>query len=159
MKNAFGFTILLLFNLQCCWQVLQTSTDPEQQFSAPFKAGNSRQVQICYKPTVQRQRKLQHFLFYSSMGETGVSMNLNHCALTRRRSLLCERKHFHLATHKLLCFVLTEWNNAVITKARGIQNFIHTLWCHSYMKLKFIIWASLKVVSLHLFKEIKRVLF
>jgi len=29
-------------------QVLYTSTDPSQKFSAPFKAGNSRQVQTCY---------------------------------------------------------------------------------------------------------------
>ncbi len=49
LKNVFGFSILL-FSFQCCWQVLQTSTDPSQQFSAPFKAGNSRQVQTCYKP-------------------------------------------------------------------------------------------------------------
>ncbi len=111
----FGFTILLLFNLQCCWQVLQTSTDPEQQFTAPFKAGNSRQVQTCYKPTVQRQRKLQHFLVYSGMGETEVLTTLNHCASTQRRSLFCVHKHFHLVMHKLLRFVLTEWNNAVIT--------------------------------------------
>jgi len=58
VKNMFGFTISLLFNLQCYWQVLQTSTDPNQQCSAPFKAGNSRQVQTCYKPMVQWQRKL-----------------------------------------------------------------------------------------------------
>ncbi len=27
-----------------------TSTDPSQQFSAPFKAGNSRQAQTCCIP-------------------------------------------------------------------------------------------------------------
>jgi len=28
-----------------------TSTNPSQQFSAPFKAANSRQLQICVKAT------------------------------------------------------------------------------------------------------------
>jgi hypothetical protein len=73
-----GFTISLLYNLQCYSQVLQTSTDPDQQFSAPFKAGNFRQVQTCYKPMVQTQRKLQHFLVYTSTGETGILMTLKH---------------------------------------------------------------------------------
>ncbi len=27
---------------------IYSSTDPSQQFSAPFKAGNSRQAQTCY---------------------------------------------------------------------------------------------------------------
>jgi hypothetical protein len=49
--------------------------------------------------------KLQHFLVYSGMGDTGVSMTLNHCALTQRCSLLCSHKHFHLAMHKFLHFV------------------------------------------------------
>ncbi len=43
----------LLYRFQCCWQVLQTSTDRDQKFSANFKAGNSRQVQTSYKPTIQ----------------------------------------------------------------------------------------------------------
>jgi hypothetical protein len=58
----FGFSILLFttFNVinKSNRQVL---TDPSQQFSAPFKAGNYRQVQTCYKPQNTTQRKLQHF--------------------------------------------------------------------------------------------------
>ncbi len=46
------------------------TTDPDPQFPAPVKAGDSRQVQTCYKPMVQQQRKLQHFLVYSGEGET-----------------------------------------------------------------------------------------
>jgi hypothetical protein len=57
---------------------LKTSTDPDQQFSAPFNAGYSREVQTCYKPTVQTQRKLQHFLVCTGTGETGVLMTLKH---------------------------------------------------------------------------------
>ncbi len=71
-----------IYSFQCCWQVLQTSTDPSQQFSAPFKAGNSIQVQTCYKPQNATQRKLQHFLVYTGTGETGVFMTLNHRAST-----------------------------------------------------------------------------
>jgi len=33
---------------------------------------------LAYKAMVQRQRKLQHFLVCSGVGETGVSMTLNH---------------------------------------------------------------------------------
>jgi len=76
VKNTFGSTILLLFSLQCYWQVLQTSTDSDQQFSDPFKAWNYRQVKTCYKPMVQTQRKLQHFLVCTGAGETGVLTTL-----------------------------------------------------------------------------------
>ena len=58
--------------------MLLTSTDPDPQLSAPFKAGNSRQTQTCYKPTIQTQRKLQHFLVFTGTGETGVLMTLKH---------------------------------------------------------------------------------
>jgi hypothetical protein len=105
----------LLFNLQCYWHVLLRSTDLEQQFSAPFKTGNSWQVLTCCKPTVQRQRKLQHFLVYSGVGETGVLTTLNHCASTQQRSLLYTCKRFHLAMLSFLHFALTEWKTTVIT--------------------------------------------
>ncbi len=45
-----------IYSFQCYWQLLQASTDPSQQFSAPFKAGNSRQVQTCYIPQTTTQR-------------------------------------------------------------------------------------------------------
>ncbi len=88
---------------------------PDQQFSAPFKAWNSKQVQTCYKTKVQRQRKVQHFLVYSSTGETGVLMTLNHWASMQKCSPLCVQTFSLLAMHKLLHFVLAEWNNDVIT--------------------------------------------
>jgi hypothetical protein len=66
----------------------KTSNDPSQQFSAPFKAGNYRQVQTCYKPTAQAQRKLQHFLVHTSTGEMGVLNTLNHRASAQRCLLL-----------------------------------------------------------------------
>jgi hypothetical protein len=116
VKNTFGFTILYWYSLQWYWQVLQTSTGLDWQFSAPFKAGNSRQVQTCYKPTVQTQRKLQHFLVYTSTGEMGVLMTLKHWVSTQWRSPLCVRKHFHFwRCISSGIFVLAEWNNTVIT--------------------------------------------
>ncbi len=105
VKNTFGFTILYWYSLHCYWQVLQTSTDPDRQFSAPFKAGNSRQVQTCYKPMVQTQRKLQHFLVYTSIGETGVLMTLKHWASTL--AALLAQTFALLAKHKLRCFCLS----------------------------------------------------
>ncbi len=103
MKNMFGFSILLFTAFNCWWPILQTSTDPSQQFSAPFKAGNSRQVQTCYKPQNETQRKLQHFLVYTGTGEMGVLMTLKHWVSTQWHSqLIC--KCFHLTLHKLRHF-------------------------------------------------------
>ncbi len=112
----------LFYNLQCYWQVLQTSTDPDQQFSAPFKARNSRQVQTCYKSMVQTQRKLQHFLVCTGTGEMGVLMTLKHWASTQQHLQLCARKRFH-SWCWLSCsiFVATEWNTAVITMSQFKQ--------------------------------------
>ncbi len=45
VKICLAYLQILYFSL-----VLFTSTDPSQQFSAPFKAGNSRQAQTCYIP-------------------------------------------------------------------------------------------------------------
>jgi hypothetical protein len=64
-----------------------------------------RQVQTCYKPTVQRQRKLQHFLVYSGEGETGIPMTLNHWASTQRRSPLSAGKCFHFWWHISFCIL------------------------------------------------------
>jgi len=71
-----------IYSFQSWCQVLQTSTDPSLQFSAPFKSGNSRQVQTCYKPQNTTQRKLQHFLIYTGTGEMGVPMTFKHWAST-----------------------------------------------------------------------------
>ena len=115
MKNTFGFTILLLFNLQCCWQVLRTSTDLEQQFSATFKHGNSWQVQTCYKPMVQRQRKTATF---SSLLWYRRNRSFNDLEPLRINTTMLAALHaqaFSLGDAKLLHFVLTEWNTTVIT--------------------------------------------
>jgi hypothetical protein len=72
----FGFSILLFTELLVL--MTQTSTDLSQQFSAPFKVGNSRQVQTCYKPQNATERKRQHFLVYIGTGETSVLMTLKH---------------------------------------------------------------------------------
>ncbi len=71
VKSMFGFSVLLF----TAFNVIDKSY---RQFSAPFKAGNSRQVQTCYKPQNTTQRKLQLFLVHTGTGE----MTLNHRALT-----------------------------------------------------------------------------
>ncbi len=38
----------------------KSSTDPELLASAPFKAGDSRQVQTCYNHDKTTQRQMQH---------------------------------------------------------------------------------------------------
>jgi hypothetical protein len=53
-ENMFGFSILYLQRSM----LLTSLTDPRQQFSAPFKAGNSRQAQTCYIPQNTTQRKI-----------------------------------------------------------------------------------------------------
>jgi len=40
-------TVITIVNYDRHMFIVQ-ATDPSQQFSAPFKSGNSRQVQICY---------------------------------------------------------------------------------------------------------------
>jgi len=56
VKNLFGLFQMLYFCL-----VLFTShiDNPSQQFSAPFKAANSRQVQTCGIPFKDHRKKLQ----------------------------------------------------------------------------------------------------
>ncbi len=78
---------------------LQISTDPSQQFSAPFKAGNSRQVQTSYKPQNTTQRKLATlYPVYTSSGETGVLMTLKHWVP------LAHTSHFHFDVAQALAF-------------------------------------------------------
>jgi hypothetical protein len=42
-------------------QVIKTSTDLDSEFSAPFKAGTSRQVQTCLQSTENTHKEIQHF--------------------------------------------------------------------------------------------------
>jgi hypothetical protein len=63
-------------------QVVKTSTDPSQQFIAPFKAGNSRQAQSCYTSQHGDTKKVTCYnWFHTSSGETIVLMTLTHRAL------------------------------------------------------------------------------
>ncbi len=129
MKNTFGFTILYWYNFQSYWQVFQISTDPDQQFSAPFKAGNSRQVQTCYKPTVQRKRKTATFSSLLRYRRNRSSHDLEPLSINAMMLavFLHSEKFSLLATHKLLHFVLAEWNNAVITNSLNGLFYIHKI--------------------------------
>ena len=59
-----------------------------QVFSAPFKAGNSRQVQTCYISREYNTKKTQHLTGSILLGEMGVLMTLNHRASTLQCSPL-----------------------------------------------------------------------
>jgi hypothetical protein len=73
VKNLFCF-----FNLLFSTPVLLTS-NPSQQFSAPFKAGNSRQAQTCNIPYFVNTKKLQHETgLHTSFGEMRVLVTLIH---------------------------------------------------------------------------------
>jgi len=48
VKNLFGLFFRYCISASSYLHVVLTSTDPCQQFSAPFKAGSSRQAQTCY---------------------------------------------------------------------------------------------------------------
>jgi hypothetical protein len=48
VKNLFGLYFRYFILASSYLHVLWTSTDPSQQFPAPFKPGNSRQAQTCY---------------------------------------------------------------------------------------------------------------
>jgi hypothetical protein len=48
----------------CYLQVVKTSTDPNLQFSASFKAANSRQVQACNISYMCNTKKLQYQNWY-----------------------------------------------------------------------------------------------
>jgi hypothetical protein len=50
VKILFGWIFNIVFQASSYLQVIWTSTDPHQQFSAPFKVVNSRQAQACYIP-------------------------------------------------------------------------------------------------------------
>ncbi len=47
VKNLFGLVFRYFISALYYLRVIKTSTDPSQQFSAPLKAGNSRQAQTC----------------------------------------------------------------------------------------------------------------
>ncbi len=94
VKNMFDFSILLFHSFQCCWQVLQTSTDPSQQFSALFKAGNSRQVQTCYKPN-SNTKETTTFSSLHRYRRNGSSHDLETLSINTTTLATCARKHFH----------------------------------------------------------------
>jgi hypothetical protein len=52
------------------------STDPSQQFSAPFKGGNSRQAQTCYISQEYNTKKTQGLTDSNSFRRNGTSHDL-----------------------------------------------------------------------------------
>jgi hypothetical protein len=76
-------------------QVLHTSTDPSQPFSAPFKAGSSRQVHTCYKPQNATQRKLTFSSSYRYR-RNGSSLDLEPQSIDIMTLATWACSHFHL---------------------------------------------------------------
>ncbi len=57
-------------------QVINTSTDLNSEFSAPFKAGTSRQVQTCLQSTENTDKEIQHFNWFILDRRNGNSDDL-----------------------------------------------------------------------------------
>ncbi len=57
-------------------QVIKTSTDLNSEFSAPFKAGMSRQVQTCLQSSENTQKEIQHFNWFILDQRNGNSDDL-----------------------------------------------------------------------------------
>ncbi len=79
VKTMFGWVLQIYFKLQViyksCRQVLTSSNNSQLL----LKLDILDKLRLVTKTTVQRQRKLQHFLVCSGMQETGDSTTLNHC--------------------------------------------------------------------------------
>ncbi len=58
VKNQFGLYLRYCIIASSYLNVVQTSTDSSQHFSAPSKAGKSRQAQTCYVPQNINTKKL-----------------------------------------------------------------------------------------------------
>jgi hypothetical protein len=54
----------MIYFLSSYLQVIKTSTDLDSEFSAPFKAGTSRQVQTCLQSTENTHKEIQHFNWF-----------------------------------------------------------------------------------------------
>ena len=66
----------IVFQASSYSQVLLTSTDLSQQFSAPFKAGNSRQAQTCNISQEYNTKKTQCQTGSNSFRTNGRSRDL-----------------------------------------------------------------------------------
>ncbi len=77
VKNLFGLFFRYCILASSYLQVIQTSTVPSQQFSAPFKAVNTTQAQTCnisYNGNTKKSATLE--LVHTSSGETKILMTL-----------------------------------------------------------------------------------
>jgi len=75
--------------------VLLTSTEPTQQFSAPFKAVNSRQVQTCYKPQKYNTKETATFSSLHRYRRNVSSHDLETPSIDIMPLAACMHKHFH----------------------------------------------------------------
>ncbi len=104
-KYIWLLIFILFYSFQCWWQVLQTSTDPHQQCSAPFKARDSRQVQTCYKTNNSNTKETAtfsslHRYMKNRSSHDLESLSVNLTALTALRA----QAFSFLTLHKLWHF-------------------------------------------------------
>ena len=90
----FGFSILYNKAFNVIDKFIR-QVDPSQQFSAPFKAGNSRQVQTCYKIQNTAQRKLATLSGSYQFRRNGSSPNLEPQSMDVMMLAAYECSHFH----------------------------------------------------------------
>jgi hypothetical protein len=78
----------MIYFLSSYLQVIKTSTDPDSEFSAPFKAGTSRQVQTCLQSTENTHKEIQHFYWFNLDRRNGNSDDLETQSVDEKRSPL-----------------------------------------------------------------------
>ncbi len=76
------------FILSSYLQVIKRSTDLYSEFSAPFKAGTSRQVQTCLPSTENTDKEIQHFNWFILDRRNGNSDDLETQSVDVKRSPL-----------------------------------------------------------------------
>ncbi len=63
-KFCLAGSSIMYFRLQVTYKSYRQVLTPCQQFSAPFKAGNSRQAQTCYIPQKYNTKETQFFNWF-----------------------------------------------------------------------------------------------
>jgi hypothetical protein len=98
----------MYFKLQVIYKLYRQVLTSSKQLSAPFKAGNSQQVQTCYKPMEQRQRKTATFSSFLWYGRNGSFNNIEPLRVNATMLAALHPQAFSLGDTKLLHFVSTE---------------------------------------------------
>ncbi len=88
VKSGFGRVFKQFIYSSRYLQVVWTSTDLDPKFSAPFKAGKSRQVQTCLQYTKYTHKGIQYFNWFVLDRRNGNSNDLETQSVNVKRSPL-----------------------------------------------------------------------